>query len=259
MMKENKAYFVGAGPGDPDLITVKGLKLLQQADVILYTDSLIHPSLLDRVKKGAKTIKTSGLTLEQQIEMIVEEIQKGSLVVRLHTGDPSIFSTTSEQMRRLQREGIDYEIIPGVSSVFAAAAQIKAELTIPELTQTLIITRIEGRTPVPEKEKLRELARHHSTLALFLSSSFIGKVVEELRFAGWAEDTPIVVVYRATWEDQKIIQSTLAKVVEELKKENIHSHAMILAGNVFQNHLDIDKNRSKLYDGRFSHGYRKGE
>jgi len=175
-----KLYIVGAGPGDPDLITVKGLKLLQAADVILFTDSLVNEELVALANPDAEVLHSSGLALEQMVELMADRVRQGKTVVRLQTGDPSVYGAIMEQIALLKAADVEAEIVPGVSSVFAAAAAVGAELTIPELTQTLILTRAEGRTPVPEREKLRALAEHHCTLALYLSATLTKKVVREL-------------------------------------------------------------------------------
>jgi len=252
-------YIVGAGPGDPDLITVKGLKLLQEADVVFYTDSLVSEELVAKANPQAEVIKSSGMALEEMVGVIVDRIKSGKKLVRLHTGDPAMYGATMEQMALLKREGIECEIIPGVSSVFAAAAAVGAELTIPELTQTLILTRAEGRTPVPEREKLQELASHHCTIALFLSATLTKKVAKELIAAGWSEDTPVAVVQRASWPDQLILRTTVGKMDEDMGKSGIRSHAMILAGWALDPNIhEHDEYRSKLYDKTFTHGFRKG-
>lgn len=255
-----KLYIVGAGPGDPDLITVKGLKLLQTADVILYTDSLVNEDLVALGNPAAEVLHSSGMALEEMAELMIDRVRQGKTVVRLQTGDPSVYGAIMEQIALLQAAGVDVEIVPGVSSVFAAAAAVGAELTIPELTQTLILTRAEGRTPVPEREKLRALAEHHCTLALYLSATLTKKVVRELVEAGWSEDTPVAVVQRASWPDQLILRTTLKNLDEDMGKNGIRKHAMILAGWALdpQIHEKNEQYRSKLYDKTFTHGYRKG-
>jgi len=255
-----KLYIVGAGPGDPDLITVKGLKLLQTADVILYTDSLVNEDLVALGNPAAEVLHSSGMALEEMAELMIDRVRQGKTVVRLQTGDPSVYGAIMEQIALLQAAGVDVEIVPGVSSVFAAAAAVGAELTIPELTQTLILTRAEGRTPVPEREKLRALAEHHCTLALYLSATLTKKVVRELVEAGWSEDTPVAVVQRASWPDQLILRTTLKNLDEDMGKNGIRKHAMILAGWALdpQIHEKNEQYRSKLYDKTFTHGYKKG-
>lgn len=252
-----KLYIVGAGPGADDLITVRGMKLLQRADAIFYTDSLVNDELLTYAKKDARIFRTSGMHLNQMVSMMCEEVKKGNTVVRLHTGDPSIYGATIEQIVLLKKEGIDVEIVPGVSSVFAAAAAAQVELTVPNLTQTVIFTRAEGRTPVPEKEQLASLAKHHCTIALFLSATLTKKITAALLEAGWSDRTPVVVVYKATWPDEKIVRTTVGMLHEEMQRHGIRQHALILAGWALSNELD-ESYRSKLYDETFTHGYRKG-
>lgn len=254
-----KLYIIGAGPGDPDLITVKGLKLLQQADVVMYTDSLVNDELITKAKPEAEVLKSSGMELVEMVGIIVDRLKQGKMVVRVHTGDPAMFGATMEQIALLRKEGIGYEIVPGVSSVFASAAAVGAELTIPDLTQTVILTRAEGRTPVPELEKLRDLAAHHCTIALFLSATLIKKVVSEFIEAGWSEETPVAVVQRATWPDQLIVRTTVGKLEEDMRSHGIRSHAMILAGWALDPEIHgKEEYRSKLYDKSFTHRFRRG-
>lgn len=254
-----KIYIVGAGPGDPDLITVKGLKILQSADVVMYTDSLVNDELISKAKPEAEVLRTAGMHLEEMVETIIDRVNDGKTVARIHTGDPAMYGAIMEQMALLKKADIEAEIIPGVSSVFASAAAVGAELTIPDLTQTLILTRAEGRTPVPEFEKLRDLASHHCTIALFLSATLTKKIVKELQTAGWSDDTPVAVVQRASWPDQKIVRTTIVNLDEDMRKNGIRKHAMILAGWALNpNIYDKDEYRSKLYDATFTHGFRKG-
>lgn len=254
-----KIYIVGAGPGDPDLITVKGLKILQSADIVMYTDSLVNEELIAKAKPETEVLRTAGMHLEEMVETIIDRVNDGKTVVRIHTGDPAMYGAIMEQMALLKKAGIEAEIIPGVSSVFASAAAVGAELTIPDLTQTLILTRAEGRTSVPEFEKLRDLASHHCTIALFLSATLTKKIVKELQTAGWSDDTPVAVVQRASWPDQKIVRTTLVNLDEDMRKNGIRKHAMILAGWALNpNIYDKDEYRSKLYDATFTHGFRKG-
>ena len=254
-----KLYIIGAGPGDPDLITVKGLKLLQQADVVMYTDSLVNEELIAKAKPEAEVLKSSGMELVEMVGIIVDRLKQGKMVVRVHTGDPAMFGATMEQIALLRKENIGYEIIPGVSSVFASAAAVGAELTIPDLTQTVILTRAEGRTPVPELEKLRDLAAHHCTIALFLSATLIKKVVSEFIEAGWSEETPVAVVQRATWPDQLIVRTTVGELEEDMRSHGIRSHAMILAGWALDPEIHgKEEYRSKLYDKSFTHRFRRG-
>ncbi|AET57806.1 precorrin-4 C(11)-methyltransferase [Paenibacillus terrae] len=259
MSLEPKVYIVGAGPGDPELITVKGSRILRTADVVLYTDSLVNDELIATAKPEAQVLQSSGMDLERQVEIMSEAVLAGRSVARVHTGDPAVYGAILEQMVLLKQRGVAYEIVPGVSSVFASAAVLGAELTVPDLTQTVILTRAEGRTPVPDREKLRDLASHHCTVALFLSATLAKKVVVEFLAAGWSEDTPVAVVQRATWPDQKIVRTTLAQLPTDLRAAGITMHAMILAGWALDPGLvDKDAHRSKLYDKSFTHGYRKG-
>lgn len=258
-MGKNKVFIIGAGPGDPDLITVKGLHILQDADVVMYTDSLVNEELIAKAKPEAEVLKSAGMSLEEMVEIMVERTRQGKKVARVHTGDPAVFGAIMEQVTLLKRAGVEVEVIPGVSSVFASAAILGAELTIPDLTQTLILTRAEGRTPVPELEKLKDLAAHHCTIALFLSATLTKRVVKEFQEAGWSDDTPVAVVQRATWPDQVIIRTTIANLDEEMRRHGIRSHAMILAGWALDPEIhEKDQYRSKLYDSSFTHGYRKG-
>lgn len=253
-----KVYFIGAGPGDPELITVKGKRLIEQADLILYTDSLVSEDVVANAKPGAVVEKSAGLALEEIVKRMVLAAQREGLVARVHTGDPAVYGAILEQIVQLNEAGIEWEIVPGVSSVFAAAAVLGAELTVPELTQTLILTRAEGRTPVPEGEQLRDLAKHGATLALFLSATLIDKVVSALREAGWSDDTPVAVVQKATWPDQMVLRSTVGKVASEMKRLGIRSHAMVLAGRALDPDLQWSReHQSKLYDKTFAHRYRR--
>ncbi len=259
MSLEAKVYIVGAGPGDPELITVKGMRILQQADVVIYTDSLVRDELMEMVGKSAVVHRSAGMVLEDMVDIMVEAVRQGQSVARVHTGDPSVFGAILEQMALLRRAGVAYEIVPGVSSVFAAAAVVGAELTVPDLTQTVILTRMGGRTPMPEREQLRDLARHHSTVALYLSATLAKKAVDEFLMAGWSPDTPVAVVQKATWPDQKVVRTTLDGLVRAMGDEHISSHAMILAGWALDPTLpERGEHKSKLYDKSFTHRYRKG-
>lgn len=253
-----KLYIIGAGPGDPDLITVKGLKLLKEADVVLYADSLVNEDLINQSKPTAEVMKTAGMHLDEMVEIMVDRMHAGLKVVRVHTGDPAVYGAIMEQMTLLKKAGIEVEIVPGVSSVFAAAAAAQAELTIPDLTQTVILTRAEGRTPVPEFEKLRDLASHHSTIALFLSATLTKKVMKEFIDAGWSKDTPVIVVYKASWPDEQIVRTTVEHLDDDMRKNGIRKQAMILAGWALDENIHDKNYRSKLYDQSFTHGFRRG-
>lgn len=253
-----KITIIGAGPGDPDLITVKGLNALQKADVVMYADSLVSEALIDRAKSDAEVIKTAGMHLEEMVELMAARVREGKEVVRVHTGDPAVYGATLEQISLLKREGIKVEIIPGVSSVFASAAAIGAELTVPDLTQTVILTRAEGRTKMPERERLRDLASHHCTIALFLSATLTKKIVNEFLEAGWERETPVAAVYKASWPDEKIIRTTLENLDEDLRLNGMRKQVMILAGWALDERIHEKEFRSKLYDKSFTHGFRKG-
>ncbi|WP_340022274.1 precorrin-4 C(11)-methyltransferase [Paenibacillus sp. FSL K6-1096] len=259
LVLEPKVYIVGAGPGDPELITVKGSRILRSADLVLYADSLVSAELIRSAKPGAEVFQSSGMDLEQQVELMAGAVQAGKSVARVHTGDPSMYGAILEQMSLLKLCGVRYEIVPGVSSVFASAAALGAELTVPELTQTVILTRAEGRTPVPEREQLRKLAEHHCTVAVFLSASLAGQVSSEFLAAGWSPETPVAVVQRASWPDQQILRTTVARLEADLREAGITMHAMILAGWALDPGLtDRDSHRSRLYDKAFTHGCREG-
>jgi precorrin-4/cobalt-precorrin-4 C11-methyltransferase len=245
--------FVGAGPGAADLITVRGQRLLSEADVIIYAGSLVNPELLKYAKKDCIIHNSAYMTLEEVIEVMKDAESKGMMTVRLHTGDPSIYGAIREQLDELEALKIEYSICPGVSSFFGAAASLGIEYTLPAISQSVIITRAEGRTAVPERESLKSLAAHHSTLVLFLSSSLADKVKEELLAGGLSANTPAAVVYKATWQDEKKIITTLGELPHAMKKENITKTALIIVGEV----LGDTYEKSKLYDRNFSTEYRK--
>ncbi len=248
-----QVYIVGAGAGDPELITVKGQKLLQKADVIIYAGSLVNPALLGFAKKGAEIHDSASMTLPEVIETIEKAVAKDLMVVRLHTGDPSIYGAIQEQMDALKKKGIDFEVVPGVSSFLATAAALKQEYTLPGISQTVIITRNEGRTPVPEREKLRSLAAHQATMCIFLSITMLEDVVKELIEGGYAPDTPIAIVQRASWPEQKIVRATLETIVAEIADKGIDRTAMIVVSRC----LGADYELSRLYAPEFSHMFRE--
>lgn len=248
-----QVYIVGAGAGDPELITVKGQKLLQKADVIIYAGSLVNPALLDFAKEGAEIHDSASMTLPEVIETMEKAVAKDLMVVRLHTGDPSIYGAIQEQMDALKKKGIDFEVVPGVSSFLATAAALKQEYTLPGISQTVIITRNEGRTPVPEREKLRSLAAHQATMCIFLSITMLADVVKELIEGGYAPSTPIAIVQRASWPEQKIVRATLETIVEEIADKGIDRTAMIVVSRC----LGADYELSRLYAPEFSHMFRE--
>jgi precorrin-4/cobalt-precorrin-4 C11-methyltransferase len=246
--------FLGAGPGDPELITLKGRRLLDEADVIVYAGSLVNPALLQGVK--AEMYDSAGMTLDEVLAVLIATAQAGKKAVRLHTGDPALYGAIREQMQRLTAEKIPYEVVPGVSSALAAAAALQTELTVPEVTQTVIFTRQAGRTPVPEQESLRKLAAIQASLCIFLSVSMIDTVVDELIAGGYPQETPIAVVKKASWPDQHIVQGTLANIADRVKASAIRKTAMIVVGRALS---DDSTATSKLYDAEFCHEYRTGK
>lgn len=255
-MKRHTVYFIGAGPGDPELITLKSKRLLGEVDVVVYAGSLVNPEVLKYAKKGAVLYNSAEMDLDEIISVMVKGTKEGKSVVRLHSGDPSIYSAIAEQMERLDKEGIGYEIIPGVSSVFAAAASLKKELTLPEIAQTLILTRVGGKTKVPDLERLSSLAQHQGTMAIFLSAQHIEDVIKEL-LIGYSNDTPVAVVYRASWKDERIVAGTLEDISEKVKKEGIDRTAIILVGKALAPGTMIKY--SRLYSRGFKHTFRDKE
>ncbi len=245
-------YFIGAGPGDPELLTIKGRRLLDTADLVIYAGSLVNPALLNGL--NAEIHNSAGLNLDEIIDLIATAHKKGQQIVRLHTGDPAIFGAIKEQMVRLTELAIPFKVIPGVSSAAATAAALNAEMTLPEISQTVIITRMAGRTPVPEKENLRELASHQATMLIFLSVAMIDGVVAELSQGGYPADTPVAVVEKASWPEERIIRGELANIAGLVQKAGITKTAMIAVGKVFgEGELAAV---SKLYDRNFSHAER---
>ena len=244
-------YFIGAGPGDVDLITVKGRDILSKADVVIYAGSLVSSEHLKFCKENVEIHNSASMTLEQVIEVMKDNREK--IVVRLHTGDPAIYGAIKEQIDELDKFTIDYEVVPGVSSFTAAASAIKKEFTLPQVTQTVILTRIEGRTPVPEKEDLEKLASIGASMAIFLSISMIDKVVEKLR-RGYGRNVPIAVIERATWEDQRVILGTLEDIAKKVEEAGIKKCAQILVGDF----INCEYEKSKLYDKAFTHMFREG-
>ena len=245
-------HFVGAGPGAPDLITLRGAKLLGSAGMIIYAGSLVNPELLKLAPKDCEIYNSASMTLDEVIEKLKSAHDRGIDAVRLHTGDPSIYGAIREQMDRLKALGIPYDITPGVSSFCAAAAAAEAEYTLPSVSQTVIITRMEGRTPVPPREKLSSLAAHQASMALFLSSGLMEATCAALLEGGYPPDTPAAVVYKASWPEQKVLRGTIATIAAQAEAENIRNTALILVGRF----LGDDYELSKLYDASFSHGFR---
>lgn len=244
--------FVGAGPGNVDLITVKGRRLIEEADVVIYAGSLVSPEHLRFCKEDCILYNSASMTLEQVIEVMELSLKNNLKVVRLHTGDPTIYGAIREQMDILDTKNISYEVVPGVSSFTAACAAINKEFTLPNVSQTVILTRIEGRTPVPEGEDLESLAAHKASMAIFLSVQEIDRVVEKLANGYGSYDIPVAIVYKASWDDQEIIIGTLRDISAKVKEKGINKMAQILVGNFIEGEYE----RSKLYDPTFTHKFR---
>lgn len=247
-------YFVGAGPGNVELITMKGHRLLSEADVVIYAGSLVNPELLNYTKDSCEKHNSAHMTLEEVIEVVKKAESGNKMTVRLHTGDSSIYGAIREQIDLLKSLNINYEVVPGVSSFCGAAASLGAEYTLPNVSQSVIITRMEGRTPVPERESIRSFAAHKATMVLFLSSGLTEELSKELVAGGYEKDTPVAVVYKATWPDEKIFRCTIETLPETMKENNINKTALILVGNF----LGDDYDRSELYNPTFTHEFRKG-
>ena len=248
-------HFIGAGPGAADLITLRGAKLLGEADVIVYAGSLVNPALLDYKKADCAVYDSASMTLEQVLAVMREAEGAGKTTVRLHTGDPSLYGAIREQMDALDRLGIPYDVTPGVSSFSGAAAALNAEYTLPEVSQSVIITRMAGRTPVPERERLRALAAHGCTMVLFLSTGLLEEVEKELAAGGYAPDTPAAIVYKATWPEERVYRCTVGTLARTARDNGVSKTALVTVGRF----LEGDYERSKLYDPAFSHGCREAE
>ena len=247
-----QVHIVGAGPGDPELITRKGYRLVQEADVVIYAGSLVNPEILEACKEGCEIHNSASMSLDDVLAVTKASVAEGKTVVRLHTGDPAIYGAIQEQMDALKEMGITYDVTPGVSSFLATAAALRQEYTLPNVTQTVIITRMEGRTPMPEKEKLSMLASHGATMCIFLSVQMIDKVAAELIEGGYDKTTPVAIVVKASWPDQRIIRGTLETIADVVAEEGVIRQAMIVVSRV----LDTDYELSKLYDKGFAHMYR---
>ena len=247
-------HFIGAGPGAPDLITLRGARLLAEADVIIYAGSLVNPALLEGRKEGCAVYDSASMTLEEVLSVMEQAEGEGKTTVRLHTGDPSLYGAIREQMDALDALGLPYDDTPGVSSFSGAAAALNAEYTLPEVSQSVIITRMAGRTPVPEGEALRKMASHGCTMVLFLSTGLLEQVEEELLAGGaYTPDTPAAIVYKATWPDQKVFRCTVSTLAKTARENGVTKTALITIGNFLGNQYE----RSKLYDPGFTHGYRE--
>ena len=244
-------YFIGAGPGAADLITVRGAELLKKADVIIYAGSLVNPALLDYAKESCKIYNSAKMTLEEVTSVMKENKEKE--VVRLHTGDPCIYGAIREQMDILDREEMKYVSVPGVSSFIGAAAALNAEYTLPNVSQTVILTRMAGRTPVPEKEEISKLASHGATMVVFLTSTMLAELSERLIEGGYAPDSPAAIVYKATWPDEKVVRTTVKEIAKAAEENGINKMALIMVGGF----LGSEYERSKLYDPSFTHFFRE--
>jgi precorrin-4/cobalt-precorrin-4 C11-methyltransferase len=247
-------YFVGAGPGDPDLLTIKGDRLLREADLVVYAGSLINPAVLERVGESCSLYDSAGMNLDEICAKMIEYAGQGKKVVRLHSGDPSLYGALREQMNLLNEAGITYRMVPGVSSFAAAAAAVGKEYTLPEISQTVILTRLPGRTPVPEKQSLSSLSGHGASMAIFLSIGMVDEVVDELK-KGYSDGTPVAVVYKASWPQEQVIEGTVGDIAAKVKAAGLKLSALILVGPF----LGDPVSRSKLYDAGFSHGCREGK
>ena len=244
--------FVGAGPGAADLITVRGKELLEQADIIIYAGSLVNPDLLKYAKDSCEIYNSASMTLEEVTDTMIKGEKEQKNVVRLHTGDPAIYGAIREQMDILDEHGIEYKVCPGVSSLFGTAAALKAEYTLPDVSQSVIVTRMAGRTPVPEKESIESFAAHHATMVIFLSTGMLGELSKRLIDGGYEPETPAAIVYKATWQDEKVVRTTVKDLEKSAKENNITKTALITVGDFLGNKYD----RSKLYDPSFSHEFR---
>lgn len=248
--------FVGAGPGAADLITIRGARLLRHADVVVFAGSLVDRQLVARYATSADVYDSAGMTLPEVVEVMANAALAGKNVVRLHTGDPSIYGAIQEQMEALDGLGLEYTVVPGVTSAFAAAAALKQELTLPEVSQTVIFTRIEGRTPVPENEQLHRIAAIGATLVIYLSVGMIAKVVEQLLQGAYTPETAAAVVCRASWDDEQILRGSLADIAAAVLDAGIDRQALIIVGDVLAARREGLKAKSLLYDGGFAHGFR---
>ncbi len=257
-MSDTLVHFIGAGPGDAELITLKGARLLGEADVVVYAGSLVDRELVRTHAPNAEVWDSAGMSLEDTTGVLAEAVARGRRAVRLHTGDPAIYGAIQEQMAELDRLGIGYAVVPGVSSAFAAAATLKQELTLPEVTQTVILTRLAGRTPVPERERLSEIARIGATMVIYLSVGMIDKVVDELLQGAYTRETPVAVVAKATWPDEEVVEGTLADIAAKVAAAGIAKQALIIVGDVLKARREGLAAVSRLYDRQFSHGCREG-
>lgn len=247
-------HFVGAGPGAPDLITLRGARLLERADAVVYAGSLVNPALLEHVREGCRVYNSAEMTLEQVTDVLVGVHRQGGMAVRLHTGDPSLYGAIREQMDLLAAAGVPYEVCPGVSSFCGAAAALGAEYTLPGVSQSVVITRMAGRTPVPERESIRAFAAHGATMVIFLSAGMTGALQEQLQAGGYEARTPAAIVYKATWPEERLLRCTVGTLAETAAQGGVENFALILVGGF----LGEAYERSKLYDPAFTTAFRQG-
>jgi len=254
-MLENKVYFIGAGPGDPELVTVKGQRLISEADLVLYAGSLVPKAVVACAKENARVEDSAPLNLEETHELMMETIRKDGMVARVHTGDPALYGAIREQMELLDRDGVEYEVIPGVTAGFAAAAAACRSYTVPEVTQTLIFTRLAGRTPVPESEELRKLAAHGSAMCIYLSAGDPEGIQRELEAGGLSPSTLVVMAYRVGWPEERMVEAELATLAKTARQEQFTRQTvfLVLPGQGIE---DAGTAKSLLYDKSFKHGYR---
>jgi len=256
----SKVWFVGAGPGDPELLTLKAQRLIREADAILYAGSLVSEAAMTWASESCDIQDSKGMTLEQICDWLISKAKNNATVLRLQTGDPGLYGALIEMIQPLDKAGIEVAVVPGVTSAMASAAAAAETLTLPEVTQTVIFSRVEGRTPMPEGESLAELAAHHCTLCLYLSITLLKKIQTSLIAAGWSEQSPILVVYKASWPgEEQIIRGTIADIRDKCKQEGINSQAMIIASPTIGSRDWPELKKSKLYDASFTHRFRKAE
>lgn len=246
-------YFVGAGAGDPELLTIKGKRLIDNADVVIYAGSLVNPAVLSDVKPECVIYDSAGMTLEEVLNVMRDAEAQGKTTVRVHTGDSSIYGAIREQLDALDRLGIEHEVVPGVSSFLAAAAAMQKEYTLPNVSQTVILTRMEGRTLVPERESIEQLAKHRATMIMFLSVGRIEELVRRL-CTSYPKTTPVAVIYKASWPEQKIVMGTLSDIAQKVKEAGISKTALVTVGDFLGDSYEL----SKLYDKTFTHEFRQG-
>ena len=261
--RRGKVYFVGSGPGDPELITVKAKRIIGEADVVVYADSLVPPEIADFASPEAEVHGSKSMALPEIMDVMLKAVASGKVVARVQSGDPSVYGAILEQMRILEHEEVDYEIVPGVSAAFAAAAVLKTELTVPEVSQTIIMTRAEGRVAMPPKEQLQDLAAHGCTLTIFLSITRMTKIVRELTEAGYTPETPVAVVYRVGWPEEKVIRGTLSDIAAKVRDAKINRQALVMVGEAMNPELrspqyvsQQNSATSHLYSNSYTHLFR---